>query len=106
MTHPFELTAVQLQDRLDEMVEVTFGDLQSQFLTLVAWHLFGADVDFRTTATRADHLRGLCDGWETRGAADRDEHAWVAANRAEARALAMHEASTGLAGLVDLGFAA
>lgn len=26
MTHPFELTAVQLQDRLDEMVEVTFGD--------------------------------------------------------------------------------
>ena len=72
----------------------------------VAWHLFGADVDFRTTATRADHLRGLCDGWETRGAADRDEHAWVAANRAEARALAMHEASTGLAGLVDLGFAA
>lgn len=34
MTHPFELTTAQLQDRLDEMVEVTFGDLQSQFLTL------------------------------------------------------------------------
>lgn len=34
MTHPFQLSAVQLQDRLDEMVEVTFGDIQSQFLTL------------------------------------------------------------------------
>lgn len=34
MTHPFELTAIQLQERLDEMVEVTFGDLQSHFLTL------------------------------------------------------------------------
>jgi hypothetical protein len=34
MTHPFELTFATLQQRLDEMAEVTFGDLQSQFLTL------------------------------------------------------------------------
>jgi len=34
MTHPFELTGATLQERLDEMVEVTFGDLQSQFLML------------------------------------------------------------------------
>ena len=32
--HPFELAPDQLKARLDEMVEVTFGDLQSQFLTM------------------------------------------------------------------------
>jgi hypothetical protein len=34
MTRPFELPLDDLQGRLDEMVEVTFSDLQSQFLTL------------------------------------------------------------------------
>ena len=34
MTHPFQLRFRSLRSRLDEMVEVTFGDLQSQFLTL------------------------------------------------------------------------
>lgn len=34
MTHPFEVPAVQLSERIDEMVDVTFGDLQSQFLVL------------------------------------------------------------------------
>lgn len=34
MTRPFELNFNELQARLDEMVKVTFGDLQSQFLTL------------------------------------------------------------------------
>lgn len=48
MTHPFELTAVQLQDRLDEMVEVTFGDLQSQFLTLPRGAGFIDYADFQT----------------------------------------------------------
>ncbi len=48
MTHPFELTAVQLQDRIDEMVEVTFGDLQSQFLTLPRGAGFIDYADFQT----------------------------------------------------------
>lgn len=34
MTHPFEFTLAHLEQQLDEMVEVTFGDLQSQFLVL------------------------------------------------------------------------
>lgn len=34
MTHPFELSDAALEARLDEMVVVTFQDLQSQFLTL------------------------------------------------------------------------
>lgn len=34
MPHPFELTPADLESRLDEMVLVTIGDLQSQFLTL------------------------------------------------------------------------
>ena len=34
MPHPFELTFPELQELLDEMVEVTFADLQSHFLTL------------------------------------------------------------------------
>ncbi|MBP9170945.1 MAG: hypothetical protein KBG48_26345 [Kofleriaceae bacterium] len=48
MTHPFELTTAQLQDRLDEMVEVTFGDLQSQFLTLPRGAGFIDYSDFQT----------------------------------------------------------
>ena len=34
MTHPFEIAAGDLGGRLDEMVDVTFRDLQSQFLVL------------------------------------------------------------------------
>jgi hypothetical protein len=34
MQRPFELDPVELEIRLDEMVAVTFGDLQSQFLVL------------------------------------------------------------------------
>ena len=32
--HPFELEPARLDARLDEMVDATFGDLQSQFLVL------------------------------------------------------------------------
>ena len=34
MTHPFEVAGSDLASRLDELVDVTFGDLQSQFLVL------------------------------------------------------------------------
>jgi len=34
MPHPFELTFDEVERRLDEMVQVTFADLQSQFLVL------------------------------------------------------------------------
>lgn len=34
MPHPFELQPDELEVQLDEMVDVTFGDLQSQFLVL------------------------------------------------------------------------
>lgn len=34
MTRPFELSEKELKDRLDEMVSVTFEDIQSQFLVL------------------------------------------------------------------------
>jgi hypothetical protein len=34
MARPFELTFDELQNHLDEMVDITFGDLQSQFLIL------------------------------------------------------------------------
>jgi hypothetical protein len=34
MRRPFELTPEELKTRLDEMVTVTFADLQSQFLVL------------------------------------------------------------------------
>jgi hypothetical protein len=48
MPHPFELTPEELEARLDEMVEVTFRDLESQFLvlpkkdTLIEYHEFQA----------------------------------------------------------------
>jgi hypothetical protein len=48
MTHPFELTATQLQDRLDEMVEMTFADIQSHFLTLPRGEGFIDYGDFQT----------------------------------------------------------
>ena len=34
MTHPFEVAGSDLASRLNELVDVTFGDLQSQFLVL------------------------------------------------------------------------
>ncbi|MGE3671520.1 MAG: hypothetical protein AB7K71_17760 [Polyangiaceae bacterium] len=34
MTHPYQLGGEELARRIEEMVDVTFGDLQSQFLTL------------------------------------------------------------------------
>jgi hypothetical protein len=34
MQRPFEIEPTDLEIRLDEMVSVTFGDLQSQFLVL------------------------------------------------------------------------
>lgn len=48
MTHPFELTDVQLRDNIEEMVDVTFGDLQSQFLTLPRGSGFIEYADFQT----------------------------------------------------------
>lgn len=34
MSHPFELSQGELDARLDDMVGVTFDDIQSQFLVL------------------------------------------------------------------------
>jgi len=48
MTHPFELNFATLQERLDEMVEITFGDLQSQFLMLPRGTNFIDYGDFQT----------------------------------------------------------
>lgn len=48
MTHPFELTSTTLPERIDEMVAVTFGDLQSQFLMLPRGNGFIEYSDFQT----------------------------------------------------------
>ena len=47
MTHPFELSPRHLKSRLDEMVEATFGDLQSQFLILPRGAGFVEYADFQ-----------------------------------------------------------
>ena len=47
MTRPFELSAQDLEGRLDEMVEATFADLQSQFITLPKGTGFIEFADFQ-----------------------------------------------------------
>ena len=47
MQRPFELNVLELEARLDEMVAVTFGDLQSQFLILPRGEGFVAFEDFQ-----------------------------------------------------------
>ena len=47
MQRPFELTEKQLNTRLDEMVDATFSDLQSQFLILPKGNGFIEFVDFQ-----------------------------------------------------------
>lgn len=47
MPHPFELTAEQLLGQLDEMVDATFADLESQFLVLPKGNGFIAYKDFQ-----------------------------------------------------------
>lgn len=47
VVRPFELTDAQLEPRLDEMVEVTFADLTSQFLLLPRGDTFLTYEDFR-----------------------------------------------------------
>lgn len=48
MKHPFELTEEELEARLDEMVGVTFADLQSQFLVLPRGSGFIEYADFQS----------------------------------------------------------
>jgi RNase P/RNase MRP subunit POP5 len=47
MQRPFELTEKQLHSRLDEMVDATFSDLQSQFLVLPKGNGFVEFSDFQ-----------------------------------------------------------
>lgn len=47
MTHPFQLTPEELNDRMEEMVDVTFADLQSQFLMLPKGQGFIEYPDFQ-----------------------------------------------------------
>jgi hypothetical protein len=47
MQRPFELDPAELEIRLDEMVAVTFGDLQSQFLVLPRGNGFISFEDFQ-----------------------------------------------------------
>lgn len=47
MTHPFQLTPEELDDRMEEMVDVTFADLQSQFLMLPKGQGFIEYPDFQ-----------------------------------------------------------
>ncbi|MCY3883194.1 MAG: hypothetical protein OXG61_13880 [Chloroflexi bacterium] len=47
MTHPFDVAADELRDRLDELVDITFADLQSQFLVLPRGPGFIEFADFQ-----------------------------------------------------------
>lgn len=47
MTHPFDVTAEEIGDRLDELVDVTFTDLQSQFVVLPRGPGFIEFADFQ-----------------------------------------------------------
>ena len=47
MSRPFELTPPELQARLEEMVDVTFADLSSEFLLLPRGGAFLDYSDFR-----------------------------------------------------------
>ena len=59
MTHPFEIAAADLAGRLDELVDVTFGDFQSQFLVLPRGPAF---IEFAAFQQAYETLKG-----ETRG---------------------------------------
>ena len=48
MSHPFEVPERDLVDRLDQLVDVTFNDLQSQFLVLPRGSAFLEYDDFQT----------------------------------------------------------
>ena len=47
MTHPFAVAASDIDDRVDELVDVTFADLQSQFLVLPRGPGFIEFADFQ-----------------------------------------------------------
>ena len=47
MQHPFELESKELRVRLDEMIDVTFSDLSSEFLLLPTGNNYLAYTDFR-----------------------------------------------------------
>ena len=60
MSHPFELEGVELASRLDEAVDVTFGDLQFQFLVLPRGSGFIQYADFQSAyETLKAHTRGF-----------------------------------------------
>jgi hypothetical protein len=54
VSRPFELTAAELASRLDEMVDVTFGDIQSQFIVLPKGPAF---VEYREFEDAYERLR-------------------------------------------------
>ncbi|UGB46593.1 RNA-binding protein [Frateuria edaphi] len=60
MTHPFCLTEEELEDRLNEMVEVTFSDLTSQFLTLPRGTGF---IEFQDFQDAYEVLKKYTDGF-------------------------------------------
>jgi hypothetical protein len=66
----------------------------------VEWHLMSRRVDFRTTRTFVDSSMGLCNAWETKGAAERDDAIFTARHQAEVAALALMDSQEGLAGMV------
>lgn len=47
MTHPFDVAGSDIRDRADELVDVTFADLQSQFLVLPRGPGFIEFADFQ-----------------------------------------------------------
>ena len=48
MPRPFEIASADLQDRLEELVDSTFSDIQSQFLVLPRGDKFVEYQEFQT----------------------------------------------------------
>jgi hypothetical protein len=60
MPHPFELAADELERQLDAMVDVTFADLQSQFLVLPKKESFIEYADFQASyEVLKRHMKGF-----------------------------------------------
>lgn len=60
MTYPFEVAATDLEDRLEDLVDATFGDLQSQFLVLPRGPGFIEYPDFQQAyETLKSHTSGF-----------------------------------------------
>lgn len=62
MPRPFELSSTDIQNRLDELVDATFADLQSQFLVLPRGDHF---VEYRDFQTAYETLKQHTNAFET-----------------------------------------